>query len=116
MGLDRALEDRAEHDQHLVGGPARQVALVDELVAPLVDLVGVDLLHSLAPEGGQEVGVQDRVVVRQARGLPGALADAPGDPFVGGDVEGHAGPPLLGCSAPGVGEDRLQRGVGVLLP
>lgn len=63
--LDGALEDRAEVDEQLVDGAAGEAALVDEFVAPLLDLVGGDLLDALALEGGVEVGVDVATVVRQ---------------------------------------------------
>jgi len=61
--LDRALEDRAEDDQALVGRAAAGAALVDELVASLLDAVGRDLLDAPIAECGQEVGAHDGAVV-----------------------------------------------------
>jgi hypothetical protein len=89
VSLDGALEDRAEDDQQLVGSAAGQAALIDQLVAPLLDLVGVDLLDPLAAKCVQQVGAQRGAVVGQARGLPVAVADPPRQPLIGDDVEGR---------------------------
>jgi hypothetical protein len=73
--LDGALEDRAEDDQALVGGAAAGATLVEQLVAPLLDVVWGDLLDAPPAERGQQMGANDRTVVRGDRGFPVAVMD-----------------------------------------
>ena len=113
--LAAALEDRAEDDERLVGRAPAGSSLLNELVAPVLDLLGGDLLGSPRAKRRLDVRVDDGAVVRQRGWLPVALVDAVGDPVLGEHQRRESGPCLLDGAASSIGQDRLKRRCSVLL-
>jgi hypothetical protein len=86
-----ALHDAVEDGQELELRAVVHLPVDGQAGGPALDSLGCDVLEAHRPEGGEEVGVDDRLVVAHRGGLPGAVVLDPAQVLRRGVGEGNAG-------------------------